>query len=225
MLFKNQFYLLLIIPALLGWLAQWRVQSIYYQYLKEPNKSGLNGSEIVGMFLAYYHLNLPIIANKRKLVNYYNPQNKTLHFSKEILESTSITSLGIVAHEIAHIMQDNEGCKFMVLRKNLAKNLAIMGQFSPVLLLWSIIFRHLIFVYTAVVLLFGLAVFAILSLPIEINASKRGLHTLREMNIADENDIKGVSIVLRHAAFTYFAGALQKIGTFLFIMTILFMFR
>jgi len=225
MLFINPLYLLLIIPALLGWFAQWRVQFIYYQYLKQPNKNYIDGSEVIKIFLTHYQLNLPIVVNKKKLVNYYNPQNKTLHFSNEILESASITSMGIVAHEIAHVIQDKEGCKFMVLRNNLAKNLAILGQFTTILFFWGIIFRHLIFVYAAVLLLFGLTVFAILSLPIEINASKRGLHALNELNIADEHDIKGVSLVLRHAAFTYFAGALQKIGTFLFIATMLLMFR
>jgi uncharacterized protein len=98
-----------------------------------------------------------------------------------------------------------------------------MSQFSPLVFMWGIFFRNVIFIYLGVILLFGMAVFAIISLPIELNASNRAMKTLKDIGIADQEEIQMISVVLRHAALTYFAGAAQRIGTFLFIVMVLFM--
>ena len=65
--------------------------------------------------------------------------------------------------------------------------------------------------------------FAFISLPVELNASNRAMKILKEMKIADQEEIEMVSVVLRNAALTYFAGAAQRVGTFLFIVMIFFM--
>jgi uncharacterized protein len=219
----NPIYLFLIVPIFLGWFAQWRVRQSYQKYLKIPNKKGIKGTEVAKTFLSYHNLNIPILGTKGPMLNYYNPQNKTLHLSEQIAEHDSITSMGIVAHEVEHAVQDKQGCKFMVLRNKMAKSLAFMGQFSPLVFMWGIFFRNVIFIYLGVILLFGMAIFAIVSLPIELNASKRALKTLKELNIADQEEIRMIATVLRNAALTYFVGAGQRIGTFLFIVMILFM--
>jgi uncharacterized protein len=219
----NPIYLLLIIPVFLGWFAQWRIQRSYHQYLKIPNKKKIKGTEVAEAFLSHHGLNIPILQTKRPMLNYYNPQTKTLHLSEQIAEHNSITSMGIVAHEVEHVVQDKQGCRFMNLRNKMSKTLALMSQFSPLVFMWGIFFRNVIFIYLGVILLFGMAVFAIISLPIELKASKRALKTLKELDIADEEEIKMISTVLRHAALTYFVAAGQRIGTFLFIVLVLFM--
>jgi Zn-dependent membrane protease YugP len=157
------------------------------------------------------------------MLNYYNPQGKTLHLSEKIAEHDSITSISIVAHEVEHALQDKQGCKYMVMRNRMAKSLAIMGQFSPLIFMWGIFFRNAIFIYLGIILLFGMAIFALISLPVELNASKRALQTLKKLEIADKEEIKMVATVLRDASLTYFVGAGQRIATFLFIVMILFM--
>jgi len=111
----------------------------------------------------------------------------------------------------------------MVLRNKTAKFLALVGQFSPLVFMWGIFLRNVIFIYSGVVLLFGMVIFALISLPVELNASNRALKTLKEVELADREEIKMVATVLRFAALTYFAGAAQRMGTFLFIVMILFM--
>lgn len=216
-------YLFLIIPVIAGWLAQWRVRQIYYRYLRIPNKKKIKGSEAARIFLSYHGLNMPILQTSKSMLNYYNPQSKTLHFSKIIAEHYSITSIGIVAHEVEHAVQDHQGCRFMVLRNKTAKFLALVGQFSPLVFMWGIFLRNVIFIYSGVILLFGMVIFALISLPVELNASNRALKTLKETELADRKEIKIVATVLRFAALTYFAGAAQRMGTFLFIVMILFM--
>jgi hypothetical protein len=105
----------------------------------------------------------------------------------------------------------------------MAKSLAFMGQFSPLIFMWGIFFRNVLFIYLGIILLFGMVVFALISLPVELNASKRALQTLKKMNIADEKEIEMVATVLRHAALTYFVGAGQRIATFLFVVMLLYM--
>ena len=221
MLTFQPIYLLLVIPALLGWFAQWRLRHIYYHYLKVPNKKGKNGMEIVQDLLSFYQLNIPVLQTNKKLLNYYNPQNRTLHLCKNIIESPSITSLGIVAHEVEHAVQEERGFMPMRLRNRMAKPLALMGQSSPLVFAWGIFFRNVFLIYVGVFLLMGMIIFSLVSLPIEFNASKRALYTLQKIGLADQEELKMIAIVLRHAAFTYLIGAAQKIGTFLFILLIL----
>jgi Zn-dependent membrane protease YugP len=131
--------------------------------------------------------------------------------------------LGIVAHEVEHVVQEHQGFQLMNLRNRMARILAIMGQLSPLVFVWGIFFRNIFLIYTGLFLLFGMVVFALVSLPVELNASNRALNSLQEIGLADQEEIKMVAIVLRHAAFTYFIGAAQRIGTFLFILLILAM--
>jgi len=219
----NPIYLFLIIPIFLGWFAQWRVRQSYQKYLKIPSKKGIKGTEVTKTFLSHHHLNIPILETTSPMLNYYNPQSKTLHLSEQIAENDSITSMGIIAHEVEHAVQDKQGCKFMVLRNKMAKSLALMGQFSPLVFMWGIFFRNAIFIYLGIILLFGMTIFALISLPVELNASKRALQTLKKLNIADQEEIRMIATVLRNAALTYFVGAGQRIGTSLFIVMVLFM--
>jgi hypothetical protein len=219
---NNPIYLLLIIPIFLGWFAQWRVRQSYHKYLKVSNKIGIKGGEAAKSLLSYHGLNMPVLLTKRPMLNYYNPQDKTLHLSEQIAEYNSITSISIVAHEVEHAVQDKQGCKFMVLRNKMAQSLAFMGQFSPLIFMWGIFFRNALFIYLGIILLFGMVIFALISLPIELNASKKALQTLKKINIADEEEIEMVATVLRHAALTYFIGAGQRIATFLFIVMLLY---
>ncbi len=218
-------YLLLIIFALLGWLAQWRLRKIYFHYLEIPNKRGKNGREAAQALLSFYGLDIPMLETERQLSNFYNPQNKTLNFCKKIAETASVTSLGIVAHEVGHAVQDNRGFQFMEMRNRFAKILAITGQLSPLVFIWGVFFRNLLLVYTGVLLLFGMVIFALISLPVELNASSWALEALEEVGLADREEIGIVAVVLRHAAFTYVINGLQRIGTFLFIVLILTMIR
>ena len=132
MIIYKPIYLLLLVPAFLGWFAQWRMKQIYYYYLQVPNKVKKNGMEIVQDLLSFYQFNIPVLVSGKKLLNYYNPQNRTLYLCKNIIKSSSITSLGIVAHEVEHVVQEKQGFKLMSLRNKMAGIFAMMGQLSPV---------------------------------------------------------------------------------------------
>ncbi len=223
MLTFQPIYLLLVIPALLGWFAQWRLRQVYYHYLQVPNKKGKNGIEIAQALLLFYQLNIPVLQTNKMLLNYYDPQNKALHFCKNIIESYSITSLGIVAHEVEHAVQEERGFRPMSLRNKIVKPLALVGHLSPLVFAWGIFVRNIFFIYAGVFFLVSMVIFSLVSLPIEFNASNRALNTLQEAGLADREEIRMVAIVLRHAAFTYLIEATQRIGIFLFILLIMFL--
>lgn len=221
MLIFKPIYLLLIIPALLGWFAQYRLKKVYSHYLKMPNKKGKKGIEVAQDLMSFYQLNIPIVQTSRQMVNYYNPQNRTLNISQKIAQYPSITSVGIVAHEVEHAVQEHMGYRFMNLRNKIARTLAVMGQLSPLIFMWGVFFRNILFIYVGLFLLFGMVVFALISLPVEWDASNRALKTLKDIGLADQEELDKIAIVLRNAAFTYVIGAIQRIGTFLFILLIL----
>ncbi len=221
MIIYKPIYLLLLVPAFLGWFAQWRMKQIYYYYLQVPNKVKKNGMEIVQDLLSFYQFNIPVLVSGKKLLNYYNPKNQTLYLCKNIIKSSSITSLGIVAHEVEHVVQEKQGFKLMSLRNKMAGIFAMMSQLSPVVFVWGVYFRNTLLIYIGLFLLFGTIIFALLSLPLELNASQRALNTLRKIGLADQKESEMVNIILKHAALTYFIGAIQSIGIFLFIYLIL----
>ena len=129
----------------------------------------------------FYQFNIPVLVSGKKLLNYYNPKNQTLYLCKNIIKSSSITSLGIVAHEVEHVVQEKQGFKLMSLRNKMAGIFAMMSQLSPVVFVWGVYFRNTLLIYIGLFLLFGTIIFALLSLPLELNASQRALNTLRKI--------------------------------------------
>jgi len=104
------FYLLIVAPALLTWYAQSRVKSTYRRYEEQHTGSGLSGLETAQRLLAHYRLfNVAVERTPGRLTDHYDPTSKTLRLSEGVAGGRSITSTGVVAHEVGHAIQDAEG--------------------------------------------------------------------------------------------------------------------
>lgn len=220
----NLLYVLIIVPALLGMLAQQRVRAIYEEYGGQPNRQEVNGLEIARRLLAYYGLtNVTIERADGHLTDHYDPQTKTLRLSDSVAKGHSVTSLGIVAHEVGHAAQDAEGYHFMRLRTSLAQRIGVVARWSSVVFIGGMLFGIPILMLLSGVFLAGLVLFMLVTLPVERNASDRALKSLEQAGLAAVEELAGVRRVLRAAAFTYLSGLGQRLGTFLFfVATILF---
>ncbi|NLJ48932.1 MAG: zinc metallopeptidase [Candidatus Atribacteria bacterium] len=214
-------YLLLIIPIIFSWYAQFRVQNIYQQYRQQKNHKNINGKDVARQLLDENQLKDVIVEEiPGYFIDHYNPKSKKITLSAGIAESDSITSLGVVAHEVGHALQDAEGYRYIKIRNKLAKRLSILSQFSPLVFIGGLWFGIPIFRVLALFMLGAFVVFTIITLPVELNASKKAISLLKKSKIMVKEEEENVQKVLRSAALTYLTGLLRQISIFLFIIVI-----
>lgn len=213
-------YLLLIIPTLLTWLAQARVRKVYKKFESVPNQGNMTGREAARRLLDYYGLsNVRVEQIKGTLSDHYDPQTKTLRLSEKV--ASSVTALGIVAHEVGHAVQDAEGYRFMRLRMKMAGVLGQLAWVSPLVFVGGMIYGIASLMILGGVLLAGQAVFSLVTLPVERDASDRALKSLEQTGLAVIEENKGLRKVLRSAAFTYLTQLGKQTTTFLFFITVI----
>jgi uncharacterized protein len=210
-------HLLLIVPAVLAWFAQSRVRGIYERHADTPQHANLTGIEVARRLLQRHGLmDVTIERTAGYLSDSYDPQTRTLRISDGVANTSSVTSLGIVAHEVAHAIQHAEDYRFMRLRTAAAERLNGVAQWGSLAMIAGILLQiPVLWAFSGLVLLASL-VFAVITLPVERDASRRALATLEETGLATGQEIEGARRVLRAAAFTYMAGLAQRLGTFLF---------
>lgn len=218
----NPLYLLLIVPALVGWYGRSRMRRVYDEYGKRPNSRGSTGLEVARHLLAHHRLNdVAVERAKGNLTDHYDPQTKTLRLSEAVANGSSVTSMGIVAHEVGHAVQDAEGYRFMRVRTTAANRLSVAAQWSSFIFLGGMVFGIPLLMALAGALLAALVIFSVITLPVERNASDRALKMLEQSGLASVAERQGVKKVLRSAAFTYVGALARQLGSFLMFVAVI----
>ena len=216
-LYFDQFYLLLILPALLiSVIAQNAVNRTYKKYAKISVNSAGSAASTARSILNRHGLdNISIERIGGRLTDHYDPRAKTLRLSQAVHDSNSIAALGVAAHEVAHALQHGEGYIPLRIRDSVAPLVNIVSTLAVPLFLFGMILSMLNLVYIGIAA-FTLAVaFQLVTLPIEVNASHRALKLLESGNFVTGQEAAGSKQVLRAAAFTYVASTLMSIVVFL----------
>lgn len=210
------FYLLLIVPVALSWYARSRMMNRFEVYQARANRYFASGLEAARVLLARLGLdNVRVERAQGRLADHYDPSTKVLRFSPEVAAGRSIAAVGIVAHEIGHAHQDATGYPLLMLQQRVALYVAPLAQWSGWFLLGGVLFGLPELVVLAGVGMGGAVLVGALSVPVERDASRRAIVSLRETGIADEIDLAGVREVLSAASFTYLAGLAQHVSLFL----------
>ena len=224
MFYFNFQYLYVILPALLLTLyAQSKVSSTFRKYSSVRNAYGLTGAETAQRLLTAAGINDVRIERVRgNLTDHYDPSKKVLRLSDSVYDSTSLSAVGVAAHETGHAVQHAMGYAPLALRSamvpltNLGSNLA-----------WPLILLGLLFgsqagsdfgylLVQAGILLFSLAVvFSIVTLPVEFNASSRAVAMLGDFGILSQSELAPVKKVLSAAAMTYVASTAMAVAQLL----------
>lgn len=213
-------YLLVIIGSLIMLYAQMKVNSAYSRYEKVPNSRGITGAMVAREILDRNGLNdVEINLVKGKLSDHYNPRNKTINLSSGIHNGTSIAALAVAAHECGHAIQHLVGYKPLVFR-NAILPLCNVGQYLG----WIAVFIGLIMsnssiAWLGVILMSGILLFQIVTLPVEFDASSRALQILKS-NYLTTDEYNGAKSMLSAAAFTYVAAMLSTVLSLLRIVLI-----
>jgi Zn-dependent membrane protease YugP len=217
----NPLCLILIVLALLAWFAQARVRAVHEKYSAQPNSQAATGLEVARRLLSHYKLtHVTIERTPGHLTDHYDPQSKTLRLADGVANGSSVTSLGIVAHEVGHAVQDAEGYRFMRVRTDMGQRISVAAQWSSFVFVGGMLFGIPILMALGGVLLAGMIVFSEVTLPVERNASDRALAMLEQTGLSTAGEREGVRQVLRAAALTYLTALGQRLASFLFFVAI-----
>ena len=231
MFFFDPLYFIIMIPPLIFmFYAQSKVNSTFKKYSEVANSQRLTGAAAAERLLRANGLNnIKVEGIQSKLGDHYDPGKKVLRLSPAVANSASVASLGIVAHEVGHAVQDNTGYAFLKFRTSFvpAANLgSTLGYICVILGFLIYMFSRSEFGFTVVligILLFSLAViFSLVTLPVEYNASSRARQMLQSTGLVSVQELNGASAVLSAAALTYVAATLQAVAQ-LFYYIIMFM--
>jgi hypothetical protein len=219
----NPLYWVFTLPALLLALyAQWRVRSAYNKYLQVPNSRGITGVQAAQRLMrtAGFHVNVE--GTSGKLSDHYDPRKKVLRLSEGVARRSSVASVAIVAHEMGHAEQDFKAFALMRLRSGLVPVVNFTSWLGPILFMVGILFNAQGLAWAGVLAFAAAALFSLVTLPVELNASRRGLRMLEESGIiVSDKEKRGAQQVLNAAALTYVAALAQSLSTLLYYVFIL----
>jgi len=197
--------LLTLIPQVL-------VHSTYNKYLHIKVNNGKTGEEIVKQMLNENGVNdVKIYKIRGILTDHYNSRDKSINLSNDSFMSSSITGVAVATHEVGHAIQDFKGYFFLKLRRSLGPITIVASKLSWIVIYLGFILYFSPFVWLGIFLLGVVVLFDFITLPVEINASKRAKHYLLSKNSFTNEEIKGVNKVLTAATFTYVAATLAGI--------------
>ena len=208
-MFFSPLYFAFLLPSLfLALFAQWRVKSTYAKMAQIPSENRLTGAQVARRLLDAQGLqNVQIERVPGELTDHYDPREKVLRLSDGVYGSISVAAQGIVAHETGHAVQDKENYAYLKLRGAIVPAVNIGSNFGWVLLLLGI-FTGAIGIAWLGVALFSLGtVFALVTLPVEFDASNRAMKLLASNGLVSRGEYGEAKSVLDAAALTYLAAA------------------
>jgi hypothetical protein len=213
-MYFDYYYLVLVVPTLLlSIYAQFKVKATFSKYSQIQTMRKISGKEAASLLLRTNSiLGVRIQKTAGRLSDHYDPSNKVLKLSEPVYDQTSIAAVGVAAHETGHAIQDKEKYGPLVLRSTLVPVANIGSAAGPYLALAGIIFK-MNFLLNIGIILFACAVlFYLVTLPVEIDASRRALKILEHNAVLNQEELKGVKKVLTAAALTYVASALTAVA-------------
>ncbi len=208
MFFFDPTYLCFMLPGfLLVMFASWYVNSAYRKWGRVPVRSGLTGAQAAQRLIMTGGLSgVQIQAIGGNLTDNYDPRDKVLRLSQSVANNPSVASVAVAAHELGHAMQDAEDYFPLRFRAALVPAVNIGSWLGWIMIFAGIILRITNLAWLGILVFSGGAIFALATLPVELNASARAKRLLAETGIvAGPDEQAGVNNVLNAAALTYVA--------------------
>ncbi len=216
-------YFIFGLPALLLALyAQWRVSTTYQKYMRVPNAAGMTGLQVAQYLLRSVGLAVGIEGIAGQLTDHYDPRHKVLRLSQGVAQSSSVGAVAVVAHELGHAMQDAEAYMPLRLRAGLVPVVTFTSWLGPLIFFGGLLFQLEPLAQLGIFFVAGAVVFSLLTLPVELNASRRAMQLLEQGGIlTDEVALEGARQMLSAAALTYVAALAQALSTMLYYISLL----
>ncbi len=215
--YYDPYYWMILVPAMLiALLAQLNVSATFNRYSRVASRRGLTGAQAAEAVLrahGVYDVRIERVAGR--LSDHYDPRSNVIRLSDGVYGSTSVASLGVAAHEAGHAVQYAQGYGPIKLRTAIIPVCNIGSQLSILLIVLGLIF-YFPALFGVGVILFAVAVVGqVVTLPVEFNASRRAMASLRDTGLLEQEELRGARKVLTAAAMTYVAALLVSIAQLL----------
>lgn len=220
---NGAYWLIFIAFMLLSWLVSARLKSKFRAYSKIPISGLMTGRDVAEKMLRDNGIgDVTVLSVQGELTDHYNPAKKTINLSREVYSGTSVAAAAIAAHETGHAVQHARAYAWLNLRSTLVPVVSLTSNWVQWILLAGII----LITVRPEILLIGIVLFAfttlfsIITLPVEINASKRALAWLSESGITYSETYDKARDALKWAAYTYVIAALGSLAALIYYIMI-----
>ena len=214
------YYLVLIVPAFI--LSLIKVKSTFSKYsgfLSSKNVTGAEAAEAV--LSAHGVTDVRVERVSGNLTDHFDPRTKVIRLSDSVYSSTSVAAIGVAAHEAGHAVQHAEGYSPIKVRNTLVPIVNFGSSFSWIAIIWGVAFSNNILILVGIGLFSFATLFQLVTLPVELNASKRAMRTIASSGLlAEGTERKGAGKVLTAAAMTYVAAVVMSIAQLLRLLLI-----
>ncbi len=218
------YYVILGGFTLIGFLVSARLKSKFEHYSKFGIKSNMTGAQVAQTMLRYYNIHdVQVVEGQGYLSDHYNPQTKTVALSPNVYRGSNIAAAAVAAHECGHAVQHDTAYSLLQMRSSLVPIVSISSRAQQFLFMGTMLGIGAgvggSFLMIALTLTFGVtALFSLVTLPVEFDASKRALVWLDESGVAVNTEYDGAKDALWWAAMTYVAQALGALVMFLYFL-------
>ncbi len=208
---------------ILSWIVSMVLKSKFTKYSKIPVDNGMSGKDVAERMLRDFGIsNVTVQSVQGQLTDHYNPADRTINLSQEVYNGRSISSAAVAAHECGHAVQHAKAYAWLGFRSKLVP----VVSFSSKWVQWILLAGVLLIQTFPAVLLAGIVLFAFttvfsfITLPVEIDASRRALVWLSNAGITSYENHSKAQDALKWAAYTYVVAALGSLATLLYYIMI-----
>jgi uncharacterized protein len=215
-------YIAFMVPALLvGLWAQFKLSSTYNRYIRIGTSSGVTGAQAAREILDHAGLhNVPVEQTPGHLTDHYDPRRRALVLSSENYQGHSLAAVGVAAHEAGHALQHQAAYAPLNIRMAMVPLTQIASYAWMGILMLGLIMGMTKLVWVAIGIFSIIAMFQLITLPVEFDASRRAKEKLLQLGIVHSGESEGVSKVLGAAALTYVAAMISAVMTLLYWLNV-----
>ena len=216
-----------LVFGLIGAAVSARLKSVFKTYSREPFPTGMSGRDIAARMLHDHGItDVSIQSVPGKLTDHYNPRDKTVNLSPEVHDGRSVAAAAVAAHEVGHAVQHATAYAWLGMRSKLVPVVNVSSKLMRWVMMAALIglfgFENPVMLFIALVLQGAIMAFALVTLPVEFDASKRAMVWLDETGMAGRGGpaYQGARTALKWAGMTYFVAALASVAQFLYLLAL-----
>ncbi len=217
------YWILFIGIALISYIVQQNLNSKFKKFSKVPLSSGMTGREVAEKMLQDHGIyNVTVTSTPGHLTDHYNPTNNTVNLSPEVYNGNSVAAAAVAAHECGHAVQHAVAYAPLQLRSALVPVVSFASNWVQWILLAGIIMVQTMpsILFIGIILFAMTTLFSFITLPVEIDASRRATAWLQRAGITSKYDHPMAVSALRSAAYTYVVAALSSLATLIYYVLI-----
>jgi uncharacterized protein len=216
-------WILMIGIMILSWIVSMVLKSKFTRYSKIPVDNGMSGRDVAERMLRDFGItNVVVQSVPGQLTDHYNPADRTINLSQEVYNGRSISSAAVAAHECGHAVQHSKAYAWLGFRSSLVPVVSFSSKWVTWILLAGILLIQTFpaILFAGIILFAFTTLFSFITLPVEIDASRRALAWLSNAGITSYDNHDKAQDALKWAAYTYVIAALGSLATLLYYIMI-----